>query len=402
MNTILIDGLWQGGLVAAIAVLATSFIPQGHAATRYAVWYCALNALVVLPVLTQWHRSPALGTLPAPVAHAAVATALATNNAATLSGNWLVIAWLCGVTIGLVRLARSYAGIRRILRDATPAPELGPDVVISEEIGIPIAAGVRRPAIVLPANLAATLDAGDLDRIIQHERAHIRRGDVLGNIVQRAIEAVLFFNPWVYLIGRQLVKEREAACDDWAVHSTGEPDLYASCLARLAHGERLRRTPLLTPSAIGSGRMLVGRIARLLNGRTTELKVNYLVLGANIALLSGLAILLQTSNGLASVSTLVASNQSFPPNCYHDVKPIDAAEPDISKADYRAHVSANAVVTVNSQGHPVSAQIVKSSGSMAIDRATINAAMHSTYSPEVFDCKPKTGQYLFHVETGPS
>ncbi|MBV8372268.1 MAG: energy transducer TonB [Candidatus Eremiobacteraeota bacterium] len=353
-----------------------------------------------MPLLRVWHPIDA-PALPAFVVHAAAAPSHTVERAAAAGGSWLTFVWLLGVALCLTRLAVSYIHIRRLVAGSSPAPSLGPEVRTSSELATPIATGFFSPTVLIPAGLATTLEHRDLEGIIRHERAHIRRCDIVGNLVQRLIEACLFFNPWVYIVGRQLVREREAACDDWAVHALHNPNGYASCLARLA-GAAGASTPLLTPSAIGSKRMLVGRIARLLNGKAPQLKTNYLILIACIALFSVLGVLFQTSNGLASVSNIVADNAAkLPPNCYHDVTVRNAAPPDIAKSDYRANVTANALVDVAADGHPTNAKIVKSSGSPAIDRATINAAMASTYSPEVSACKPKAGEYLFHVETGP-
>jgi TonB family protein len=228
--------------------------------------------------------------------------------------------------------------------------------------------------------------------------------DVLGNFVQRVIEACLFFNPWVYVIGRQLIKEREAACDDWALEATRDPGRYASCLSQVAQAAARSRTFLLTPSAIGSNHMLLGRIARVLNGKAGQLKINYFVLVSSIISFAILGVLLQAGRGLASpavsgsgpVGMRVAQN-----SCNAGVKPLNAAAPNIPKPAYQAGVSAGALVMVDADGRPTSAKIVKSSGNAVIDRATVNAAMASTYSPAVRSCKREAGMYLFQVETGP-
>jgi TonB family protein len=409
MNAALLNSLWQGTFVTAIAALVTLLVPRRNAATRYAVWFTALLTLAALPFLNLWHPTESLNALPTVIVHTASAPSRITDRAATASGSWIALVWIVGVTLSLLRLALSYARIVRIVRRATPAPELGAGVMTSDDVAIPIAAGLFSPAIIIPTNLAAALEPVDLASIVAHERAHIRRMDVAGNLVARVLQACLFFNPWVYVVGRQLVKEREAACDDWAVHAMRDPSRYASCLARLAQARGASRVPLLTPSAIGSRHMLVGRIARLLDGKGTELKVNYLVLGASVLSLAILAVLLQTSEGLASAGfesaassdSQNASNPYLSPKCNADVKPLSPAMPNISKADYKAKVSANALVTVGPDGHPIDAKIVKSSGSAAIDRAAVDAAMHSTYSPKMEDCKKITGQYLFQVDTGP-
>jgi beta-lactamase regulating signal transducer with metallopeptidase domain len=400
IDTVLLNGLWQGGLIVAIAALTTAFVPKHQAATRYAVWFAALIALAILPLVSVLHPA-AIAALPTPVAHTAATPSLVTAQAVSASGSWLLAFWLAGVTIAFIRLALSFVRINGIIRGATPAPELGAGVFTSTGVDFPIAARLISPLIVIPAHLAATMDRADLDDIVRHERAHIERRDILANLIQRVIEALLFFNPWTYLIGRRLIAEREAACDDRAVYATGEADRYASCLARLAQRPHTSHAPLLTPSAIGSRRMLVDRIARLLDGKGIELKTNYVALGASTIAFAILAVLLQTSNGLAHTTISVAA-ASLPPNCWRDIKVVNAAEPDIPKsARNSGNLEAGVLVTVAADGHIVNTKLVKTSGNAAVDKATLNAANASTYSPAVSNCKNQQSTYYFHVETAP-
>jgi beta-lactamase regulating signal transducer with metallopeptidase domain len=407
VNEILLNSLWQGAGVTAIAAVIALLVPQRQAATRHAVWLCALLGLVAVPLALLWHPHESVPVLPAQVVHTASAATGVTQRAASASGQWLLLLWTAGVAFCLMRLALSYAAIERIARRSEPAPHLGPNVVISPDVGTPIAARIFAPIVVIPLGVACSLDASDLQSIVQHELAHIRRMDLAVNLVQRIIEALFFFNPWVYVIGRQLVKEREAACDDWVVQAASDPDRYASCLAKLAQRNAPRGLPLLTPSAIPSKHMLVGRIARILTGKAPQLKINYAVIALTVVAFSGLGILLSTSQSVAATgvslgapSTVATASCTFP-HGYSDVKPLNPNPPDIPKASYKAGVSAEALVTVNPDGHAATAKIVKTSGVPAIDQATIDAAMHSTYSPATKACKAVTGDYLFKVETGP-
>jgi beta-lactamase regulating signal transducer with metallopeptidase domain len=397
MNTILLDGLWQGAIIAAIAAGVTALLPKRHAATRYAVWFAALIALALVPVVTVLHPASAFAPLPIPVEHTASATLLVTANAASASGWWLLLAWSVGAACCFFRLGLSHARIGRIVRNATPAPEFGAGVVTSGELALPIAAGLFGAVVVIPTSLASTLERSDLESIVRHERAHIRRMDIAGNLIQRVVEACLFFNPWIYLIGWQLMAEREAACDDWAVYANGEPDRYATCLAQLGQGAQNSRVPLLTPSAIGSRHMLVGRIARLLNGKVAQVKINYVVLGASVVTFGILAVVLLTSNGQAATTKHVSLASKT--SCNADVTALNPAIPNIPKSAFKPKASANALVTVGVDGRPISAKIIKSSGSAAIDKATTDAAMASTYSPKTVRCKPVVGGYIFQVQT---
>lgn len=334
----------------------------------------------------------------------AVASQVA-KEAAYDGGAWLRAIWVTGVLLCVIRLVLSHLRVARIVRSSVRAPHLGADVLTSPLIAIPIAAGFRSPVIILPSDIAIDLDRLDLECIVAHERAHIFRNDIVGNLVHRIFAAVLFFNPWVYVIGRQLVKEREAACDDWAVRSASNSERYASCLANLAQRKSGAATPLLTPSAIGSGPILLERIARLLDGKASQLKTNYFVATSAAMLFAILGFVLQTPSGLASPGNAVAANNAkFPPNCWSDANVSNPLPPDIPAAVIKAHPhsQASVLVTVASDGRASAVKVVDSSGNDTIDKAASDAAAHSTYKPEMRNCKAVSdGKYLFHIELGP-
>ncbi|MGH9834266.1 MAG: M56 family metallopeptidase, partial [Blastocatellia bacterium] len=83
-----------------------------------------------------------------------------------------------------------------------------------------------------PADLATSLSPPDFESVVAHELAHIKRWDYLTNLLQRLVQSFLFFHPAVWFINKQLMIERELACDDWVV-KTCEPRRYASCLTKL-------------------------------------------------------------------------------------------------------------------------------------------------------------------------
>lgn len=401
----LLNSLWQGALIVAVAAGVTAFVPERHAATRYAVWYAALIALVVLPLSGLISFGQAALAIPGSVVRPASIASHVAEQAASANGLWFAAAWLLGVAVSMARFALNFLRIERIVRSAAPAPHLGRNVSTSTMIAVPIAAGVFNPIVILPHDLPAAVDAVDLESIVAHEHAHIRRHDILGNLFQRLLECLLFFNPWVYVIGRQLVKEREAACDDWAVAAASDPDRYAACLANVALRNQRIRAPLLTPSAIGSERMLVRRIARLLNGKATEVNTNHRVLGSAIALFALLGFAFQAPGVLASTANNVASNTSgkFRAACWSGVSVINAVPPDIPDSVAKAHPNSQVtlVVTVSPTGRATDVKTEKSSGNVTIDGAAADAAVHSTYQPAKRNCKAVWGRYLLRVTLRP-
>jgi beta-lactamase regulating signal transducer with metallopeptidase domain len=404
MIDVLLNGLWQGAFVVAVAAGVTAFVPRRHAATRYTVWFAALAALAILPLSGVFSFADPASAIPSSVIRTTTVASHATLQAANAAGWWLAGLWVAGLIVCVTRLVLSYIRIKAIARSAVDAPHLGEGVRISSAIAIPIATGFVRPSIILPEHVVDRLDAADLASIVAHERAHIQRNDILGNLIQRLLEAALFFNPWVYVIGRRLVEEREAACDDWAVRLASNPERYASCLVGLAQRTAPAAIPLLTPSAIGSGRILVGRITRLLNGKAGQVKPNYVVLSAAIALFAVLGFAFQSSSTLASTGKIAARNGSLvSQQCSADASVLNPVAPHLSESFAKAHPNghANVLVTVAADGTASNVKVVNASAP-EIAKAALEAAAHSTYEPELRNCKPVAGgPYLFHVEVGP-
>jgi HEAT repeat protein len=117
--------------------------------------------------------------------------------------------------------------------------------------------------ILLPASALTGLSRTQLEAVLAHELAHVRRHDYLVNLLQTLVETLLFYHPAVWWLGARIREEREHCCDDLAVAACGSAPLYAEALLSM---EELRRSPELA-LAFSRG-SLVGRIERLLAPRT--------------------------------------------------------------------------------------------------------------------------------------
>ncbi len=174
----------------------------------------------------------------------AIGNILSGRVPAILIGIWLLVA-----SILSARIAWSYVFLFRIRRRLGLVPsahrERGRNlaeifgirrrvrIFTSLLVGAPMTIGWLRPLVILPTDLLRTLGEEDLNSILAHELAHIKRWDYLTNLAQRLAQALLFFHPAVWVIGSQLSLERELACDDWAIKLTGQPRRYAKCLTRM-------------------------------------------------------------------------------------------------------------------------------------------------------------------------
>jgi beta-lactamase regulating signal transducer with metallopeptidase domain len=163
----------------------------------------------------------------------------------------VLTAYLMGAVIMLARLAVALQGGRRLRLAAVAisdgpiaelvrrqAKQLGlktaPLIAWCGRVSVPVVVGIVRPMILLPSALATGFEPSQLEALLTHELAHIRRFDPLVNLLQRLIEVLLFFHPAVWYVSRRVSAERENACDDLVV-SAGWPAVrYAQALLQMA------------------------------------------------------------------------------------------------------------------------------------------------------------------------
>jgi beta-lactamase regulating signal transducer with metallopeptidase domain/uncharacterized GH25 family protein/thiol-disulfide isomerase/thioredoxin len=122
----------------------------------------------------------------------------------------------------------------------------------------PVVIGALKPIVLLPASLITELPAEQLESLVAHELAHVLRHDYLVNLLQTAIETLLFYHPTVWWISAKVREERENCCDDLAIAVTRDRAVYLRALAAVAGA----RTSALAPAA--SGGVLVPRLRRIL------------------------------------------------------------------------------------------------------------------------------------------
>ncbi|MCP4251420.1 MAG: M56 family metallopeptidase [bacterium] len=139
-------------------------------------------------------------------------------------------------------------------------------LAVSNVAHSPVLAGVVRPVVLLPEPIARGLSSRQLEYIIAHELTHLRRWDNLILLAQRVAEMALFFHPAIWLCGRALRREAEAACDDAVLRRFDGPAGYADSLTRVAETrDGLTRRLLVNPFAAAESN-LAARVRRLLRG----------------------------------------------------------------------------------------------------------------------------------------
>ena len=144
-------------------------------------------------------------------------------------------------------------------------------VFLSETIHTPLTIGFLKPLILIPVASINHLSAEQLEAVILHEMAHIKRYDYLLNIILSIVEISLFFNPFTQLLSKQIRKERENSCDDWVLQFQYNAASYAEALLQIA---RLQTVPAAFAMAAANPKHdLLGRIKRMIDPQ--ENRFNY-------------------------------------------------------------------------------------------------------------------------------
>ena len=138
------------------------------------------------------------------------------------------------------------------------------EVRVSDQVTVPMAIGFFRPAIVFPRNLLSELAPEQLNQLVLHESTHLLRYDDWTNLLQKLVQAVLFFHPAVWWLENKLTLEREIACDEAVVAETHDARSYAECLATLAEKSVLRRSVALVQAAVSRLRHTSFRVEQVL------------------------------------------------------------------------------------------------------------------------------------------
>ncbi|MHC4098953.1 MAG: M56 family metallopeptidase [Planctomycetota bacterium] len=307
----LLHSLWQGGIVVLLLAVLLRVLQKTSANVRYVISCLGLAVIVLLPVVTFYvipapaltsdmesvpgSPAPVIGQLPEvyeadlPLQRAteyiqmspAVSWRQRAKNLYTSALPGIVLGWFIGVLALSLWHLGGWAHLQRLKRkkinqvDASLKDKLDNlaerlkvtrpvKLMKSALVQIPTVVGCLRPVILLPASALTGLSSGQLEAVLAHELAHIRRYDYLVNMLQTVVEIVGFYHPAVWWISHKMRIERENCCDDLAVSLCGDKVGYARALTsmeeiRLAQGELV---------IAASGGNLFTRISRLVGNES--------------------------------------------------------------------------------------------------------------------------------------
>ena len=366
----LLQFVWQGSLIGLLAWTALAALRRSDADVRYVVATIGLALMLTMPVVTAtqaWRASAAatseIGsiaprdievTAPAisgvrqaavePTAASRTRSGPAVPSSSRALEPWLPImlgVWLCGVTLLTLRLVGGWFWIQRMRsRGAAPAAErlqhmaerlcrqlhIRRPVCLLEStlVDVPTVIGWLKPVVLVPGSALAGLAPQQLEAILAHELAHIRRHDYLVNLLQTLVETLLFYHPAVWWLSGRIRSERENCCDDLAVSLCGDPVTYAKALADLEELRGGSRQLVLA----ATGGSLLQRVRRLIAAPSHAGRGPGWLAGSAAAIL------------LASIAAGAVGSNAFTSDQSAASQPPTAARESASSVESRAAVAA--------------------------------------------------------------
>jgi len=266
----MLNCMLEGIAIGLFAWILLRVVGRRNSSTRFAVWFFALLAIAALPILGVAASSARAGSA---------------GSAITVPGSWALVIYLVWALIAGIALLRVGIGLwqlRKLRRScsvidtATLDPALSTTLQAfqpirrvtlcqSDRLRVPTAIGFLKPVVVIPTWALHELSTAELNSILIHELAHLRRWDDWTNLAQQVLKALLFFHPAVWWIENKLALEREMACDDAVLAETANPRGYAKCLISVAEKSFMRRGLALAQAAVNRVRQTSLRVSQILD-----------------------------------------------------------------------------------------------------------------------------------------
>lgn len=300
LGAVFLQSLWLAAAVAGGLAALLACLPRTSATAIRLRYLACVAALVAVPLCA---GMAATWTM-APAAWAAGSLRVSTAIVHRL-GPWLApcgLAWAMGIGLGMLRMAVGWSLAQRLVAAATHDERLERQVDrwravlgicgrvqvrVSAAVTVPALVGVARPVILWPAATFTGFAPDQIEAILVHELAHVRRHDAVVNLLQAMIETTFFHHPAVWWISAQIRGEREHCADELAVEVLGQSSAanrlrYATALVMLE--ERQRGRPVLAIASDGG--CLVARIRRLAGASERPQRGARLVAATSMALLA--------------------------------------------------------------------------------------------------------------------
>lgn len=332
----LIHSVWQIALIGILLKISLIIFRKKTAEFRYLLAVISLSAIILLATITFLKLYLTQNSLPSEQILIQEGSSLSRElqfqnptinlNESDFTGlNWfitnsifqlinaniqtIVLIWFLGIGFFSLKFAGNYWYINRLKKQKTipvPADLLQMGALISRKLNIqkkirilesalikvPMIIGYFKPVILLPVGLATSLPVEQVEAILAHELAHIRRNDYLINLLKSLIEVVFFYHPAIWWISSLMETEREHCCDDTAIMICGNEKSLQNALVNLQQFEQ--NTITLAPALIKNKYQLLNRIMRMKTTNQFKHGIKGSLAGF-VVIISGLIILATSS-----------------------------------------------------------------------------------------------------------
>ncbi|QKZ11876.1 M56 family metallopeptidase [Spirosoma sp. KUDC1026] len=310
----LVHAIWQGFALVLPTAIALYLLRSRSSALRYRLGILALAAQLLVSVVTfSFYYEPFVPSV-------------STGAAQLMSASWqqnvgvlpwhqqvrrfleghlsqFVVLYLIGLVIFGLRLAGGWLYLQRLSRLATPPANtlwntlvnqlratmaLRPVIQIRESasVAVPVVVGIMKPILLIPVGLATSLSVQEVEAVLAHELAHIKRQDYAVNLLQSLVDVLYFFHPALWWLSARVREERELCCDDLAVQACGgDGRRLAQALARMEELRLLQTapTPALAMAFAQKRLQLLHRVRRMLGVPTRSIVSNRSLAGLTLA-----------------------------------------------------------------------------------------------------------------------
>jgi|GEM_PF-952040 len=290
----LIHSIWQFTLVAILLTLVLKMLHNSKSTYRYFIGFGALGICLVMALVTfAIYYMEGLTTSSALNIQMQYQTYVASSTKgfsltkllASIDPYLLAIAnaWLIGSVLFFIKFTAGYFYLKNIIKKSSTNKTLtkalkkvkskykiSRNVLVKESAHIttPIVMGIVKPVILFPLGLINQLSLDEVNAILAHELAHIKRHDYFFNMLQIMVETLFYFHPAIWFISSKIRNERENCCDDLAINHVGNNISYAKTLIKLQELNITAIQPSLGFS--GSKNTFSNRILRILDQPTSQ------------------------------------------------------------------------------------------------------------------------------------
>jgi bla regulator protein BlaR1 len=285
LSVTLLHFIWQGVVIALGLHLFLKLSNDKQSDLRYAGSLLAMTLNLIVPLITftlifqSQNNSPVSTVIANSIGDFPI---IANQDLSGFQAEWrtlvpfISLAWLIGVLYFSLHLIVEMFKVYQLPRAHTTSTSTHIQVmfdrisrqlnvtkaarlVISLKADVPMVVGWLKPVVLLPLSMSSGLTIQQLEMLLTHELAHIKRHDYLINFIQTLVEVVMFYHPCVKWVSKQVRAEREYCCDDIAIHHCGNALAYANALT---DAEMLRPHTIPQLALAASGGNLKNRIFR--------------------------------------------------------------------------------------------------------------------------------------------